>query len=233
MDEQDECIAYFQQSSQRSCKPRRISWAKRIFGKEAFLLSLPADLSRIRLSRYRPCFVRGRNLRHRTMRAREAATGHSRPYPEEKMHQRSRRRDSSDGKARGSPPSQLGAGWTLTACCLLGCCLSAVPDLCSAFGTVGTASTAARSRSSYASNRLSSIFLEEGSLLKRSHDAAATALGAATTATFEDVAALSQPEADAIDDADETTKVGVLLLNLGGPETGEDVEGKLIGIFLR
>ena len=69
--------------------------------------------------------------------------------------------------------------------------------------------------------------------MKRSHDAAATALGAATTATFEDVAALSQPEADAVDDADETTKVGVLLLNLGGPETGEDVEGKLIGIFLR
>ena len=164
------------------------------------------------------------------MRAREAETGHSRPYPEEKMHQRSRRRDSSDGKARGSPPSQLGAGWTLTACCLLGCCLSAVPDLCSAFGTVGTASTAARSRSSYASNRLSSILLEEGSLLK-SHDAAFTALGAATTATFEDVAALSQPEADAVDDADETTKVGVLLLNLGGPETGEDVEGKLIGFF--
>lgn len=152
------------------------------------------------------------------------------PTQEENMHQRSRRRDGSDRKACSSRPSQLGAGWTLTACCLLGCCLSAVPDLCSAFGTVGTASTAARSRSSHASNKLPIILSEELSLIK-SHDVEATALGAATTATFEDVAALSQPEAGAVDDADETTKVGVLLLNLGGPETGEDVEGKLIGIF--
>lgn len=61
--------------------------------------------------------------------------------------------------------------------------------------------------------------------------AGTTSLGAATTATFEDVAALSQdvPESDAVDDADETTKVGVLMLNLGGPETGEDVEGMFTG----
>ena len=61
--------------------------------------------------------------------------------------------------------------------------------------------------------------------------AGATSLGAATAATFEDVAALSQdvPESDAVDDADETTKVGVLMLNLGGPETGEDVEGTFTG----
>jgi hypothetical protein len=61
--------------------------------------------------------------------------------------------------------------------------------------------------------------------------ASTTSLGAATAATFEDVAALSQdvPEAAAVDDADETTKVGVLMLNLGGPETGEDVEGMFTG----
>ena len=148
------------------------------------------------------------------------------PYEQETMNQRSRRRDSRDEMACGSQSSQLGAGWTLTACCLLGCCLSAVPDLCSAFGT---ASIAARRGFSHTGNRLPSI-LSENSALLNSRGVAATALRAATTATFEDVATLSQdvPEAHVVDDADETTKVGVLLLNLGGPETGEDVEGKLI-----
>lgn len=224
-------------SSQQSCKPKRI--ALKDLHAASFLHSLPADLSRCLdccCFAFRACVVG--HLRHHDDEARSMprSMGHSQSHQKGdtgSMHQRSRRRDSSDGKARGSPPSQLGAGWTLTACCLLGCCLSAVPDLCSAFGTVGTASTAARSslRSSYASSRLPSTLSEERSIIK-SHDVAATALGAATTATFEDVAALSQPEADATDDADETTKVGVLLLNLGGPETGEDVEGKLIGFFL-
>jgi len=148
------------------------------------------------------------------------------------MHHRSRRRSTGDGEVcSASSPSQLGAGWTLTACCLLGCCLSAVPGLCSAFGSFGvdTASpAAARRRKSLFSSRFSPI-VPNSSAVNSHNIIAATALGAATTATFEDVAALSLddvPRADGFDDDDETTNVGVLLLNLGGPETGEDVEGE-------
>jgi hypothetical protein len=49
-----------------------------------------------------------------------------------------------------------------------------------------------------------------------------TRLGAATALPL-DVAPPVTAEAEANDE-----KIGVLLLNLGGPETGEDVEGSLI-----
>ena len=153
------------------------------------------------------------------------------PRSKGKMHQRPRRRGDRDREVSVcSSTSQLGAGWTLTACCLLGSCLSVVPDLCAAFGTGGTASTPARRR--FSTNRLLPDLSDSPALNGHGVGAAGTtSLGAATTATFEDVAALSQdvPESDAVDDADETTKVGVLMLNLGGPETGEDVEGMFTG----
>ena len=151
------------------------------------------------------------------------------PRSKGKMNLRPRRRGARDREASGcSYISQLGAGWTLTACCLLGSCLSVVPDLCAAFGTSTGGTASAPARRSFPTNRLSD------SPAMNSHgvgSAGTTSLGAATTASFEDVAALSQdvPEAGAVDDADETTKVGVLMLNLGGPETGEDVEGMFTG----
>jgi len=60
---------------------------------------------------------------------------------------------------------------------------------------------------------------------KRSYS---TQLKAATTASFSDyyVDQGSVVAEEAFVDTDQETKIGVLLLNLGGPETGDDVEGE-------
>lgn len=52
----------------------------------------------------------------------------------------------------------------------------------------------------------------------------------ATTA-LEAATALPQQETVALPAASEESKVGVLLLNLGGPETGDDVEGMIYYSF--
>eukprot|EP00568_Trieres_chinensis_P000613 CAMPEP_0183292450 /NCGR_PEP_ID=MMETSP0160_2-20130417/1492_1 /TAXON_ID=2839 ORGANISM="Odontella Sinensis, Strain Grunow 1884" /NCGR_SAMPLE_ID=MMETSP0160_2 /ASSEMBLY_ACC=CAM_ASM_000250 /LENGTH=509 /DNA_ID=CAMNT_0025453397 /DNA_START=86 /DNA_END=1615 /DNA_ORIENTATION=- len=58
------------------------------------------------------------------------------------------------------------------------------------------------------------------------------ALSAATTASFDVVSSVSDDSSmgEKAQEAEET-KVGVLLLNLGGPETGDDVEGFLYNLF--
>uniref|UniRef100_A0A7S4V730 Ferrochelatase n=1 Tax=Ditylum brightwellii TaxID=49249 RepID=A0A7S4V730_9STRA len=65
---------------------------------------------------------------------------------------------------------------------------------------------------------------------KRSYS---TQLKAATTASFSDyyVDQGSVVAEEAFVDTDQETKIGVLLLNLGGPETGDDVEGFLYNLF--
>lgn len=72
-------------------------------------------------------------------------------------------------------------------------------------------------------------FLSSGS---RSHSPSTfispplTHLSAATTITIDPSDALDVPAAPPVElSSIDTPKVGVLLLNLGGPETGDDVEG--------
>ena len=53
-------------------------------------------------------------------------------------------------------------------------------------------------------------------------------LGAATAVTFDSLVVDNDSATHPETSEAEETKVGVLLLNLGGPETGEDVEGTFV-----
>jgi hypothetical protein len=56
----------------------------------------------------------------------------------------------------------------------------------------------------------------------------ATQLSAATGISLGDVTALSNDSPRKAENANEAYKVGVLFLNLGGPATGDDVEGTIM-----
>ena len=124
------------------------------------------------------------------------------------MYQRSRRRC-------GGELAVAHGGKSLAISLLALCFFLSVPYLSSAFTVGGNGRPCLHrsgilSASSSASNRLDSR------------------LKVATTATLDVAPTLAVDSTQDLPEAaneDEETKVGVLMLNLGGPETGEDVEG--------
>ena len=65
------------------------------------------------------------------------------------------------------------------------------------------------------------------------HPTATTKLDTASVLTLDDDVSFRKPAVSSAATASDLKdpKVGVLLLNLGGPETGEDVEGFLYNLF--